>query len=193
MDPRAQEVLDFWFGPAGSPVHGSQRTEWFAKDDGFDALIGQRFGGLVDAALAGGLRDWDAQAEGALARILVLDQFTRNSARGTPRAFAGDRQALEAARSLVDAGTDRLLTPLQRSFAYLPFEHAEDTAMQDQALRLFTALAGEAPDLAGMVEYARRHREIVVRFGRFPHRNGVLGRPSSAEETAFLQQPGSRF
>ena len=193
MDPRAQEVLDVWFGRAGSPEHGTQRKEWFAKDPAFDALIGQRFGSLVDAALAGGLRDWDTRPEGTLARILLLDQFTRNSFRETPRAFAGDPLALEAARSLVDGGADRLLTPLQRSFAYLPFEHAEDTAMQDQSLRLFTGLAGEAPELTGLVDYARRHREIVARFGRFPHRNAVLGRPSSVDETAFLAQPGSRF
>lgn len=191
--PDAQAILDFWFGAPGSKLHGTQRKEWFSKDPGFDALIGQRFGPLIERALQGQLREWDAQPETALARILLLDQFTRNCFRGLPRAFAGDALALAAARAMVGAGDDLALTPLRRGFVYLPFEHAEDIAMQDEAVRLYTALAGEASELAGLVDWAERHRAVIRRFGRFPHRNAILGRPSSAEELVFLAGPGSSF
>jgi uncharacterized protein (DUF924 family) len=194
--PAWQPVLDFWFNP-GDPSElaapGKARAEWFRNDAAFDATIRARFAGFVEAALEGGLRDWDATAPGALARILLLDQFTRNIYRDTSRAFAGDTLALAAADVLIDAGDDRKLPPLQRWFAYLPFEHAEDIAMQERAVELFGLLAEEKPSLLTALDYAIRHRDVIVRFGRFPHRNAILGRASSAEETEFLRVPGSGF
>lgn len=190
----AVAVLDFWFGAPGSPEHGRDRPEWFRKDAAFDALIAQRFGTTIDAALAGRLDAWaEAGREGTLALIVVLDQFTRNVFRGTPRAFAGDPAARVLAQRLVGRDEDRMLSALQRSFAYLPFEHAEDRALQEQSVRLFTALAAEHPGQAEALDYAVRHRDVIARFGRFPHRNAILGRADSAEEAAFLRQPGSRF
>jgi uncharacterized protein (DUF924 family)/predicted GNAT family acetyltransferase len=186
----ARDVLAFWFG---EPAATEPRPEWFRKDAAFDTLIRQRFGSTLDAALAGGLRQWDATPPGALARVVVLDQFTRNSFRDTPRAFAGDALALAAAESLVATGGDRDLLPQQRWFAYLPFEHAEDLGLQQRAVQLFAALAEEHPALADAVVWAQKHLDVVARFGRFPHRNAIVGRVSTAEEEAFLAQPGSRF
>jgi uncharacterized protein (DUF924 family) len=190
----AQAVLDFWFGAPDTPTHGRNRPEWFRKDTAFDAEIGTRFGALIDAAIDGGLRAWDAAgAPSALARILLLDQFTRNAFRGTARSFAGDALALQAAQAMVATGQDLQLPPLQRWFVYLPYEHAEDLVVQEASLPLFAALGQADAALAGTMEYAQRHRDIVFRFGRFPHRNAILGRASSAEELAFLQEPGSSF
>jgi uncharacterized protein (DUF924 family) len=185
----AVAILDFWFGDTAAP-----RPEWFRKDDAFDAQIRERFGAAIEAALDGTLDAWDTQGpHAALARILLLDQFTRNAFRGTPRAFAGDASALAAARAMVARGDDGVLPPLQRVFAYLPFEHAEDAGAQRESLRLFAALASHGPAFAEFDDYARRHAAVIERFGRFPHRNAILGRASSAEETAFLSQPGSSF
>ena len=188
MNDEARRVLDFWFGNTDAA-----RPEWFRKDPAFDASIRASFGPLIERALAGALSEWQAAPESALALILLLDQFTRNVFRDSPRAFAGDTQALAAARALVASGGDRQLPPQRRAFAYMPFEHAEERAAQDEAVRLFTPLAQEAPFLADMLDYAHRHRDIVARFGRFPHRNAVLGRTSTAEEAQFLTQPGSGF
>jgi uncharacterized protein (DUF924 family) len=190
MDARVQTVIEFWFG---SPLRDEVRAEWFRKHEPFDATIRERFGSLVEAALAGGLRDWDADPEGALARILLLDQFTRNVFRGGVRAFAGDALALEASRALVARGDDRRLSGVQRWFAYLPFEHAEDHDAQLESLRLFDALAREYPALADAHGWAVKHHDVIARFGRYPHRNEALGRTSTAEELAFLRQPGSSF
>jgi uncharacterized protein (DUF924 family) len=190
MDPRAQAVIDFWFGPE---PHAANRKEWFQKDDAFDAQIRERFGALIEVALAGGLREWDPEPVPALARIVLLDQFTRNSFRGSARAFAGDALALAAARALVESGADLQLPPSMRRFVYLPFEHSEDLAMQAESMLLFTQLAAQDPSLADLVKWARAHQVIIERFGRFPHRNAVLGRPSTPDETEFLQQPGSSF
>ena len=193
-DPRARDVLDFWFGAPGTALHGRNRPEWFRKDAAFDAEIARRFGALVEEALGGGLREWNtAGPPSALARILLLDQFTRNAFRGSARSFAGDALALQAARAMVASGTDLALPPIQRWFVYLPYEHAESVAMQDESLRLFGALAAADAAYAGVMEYAHRHRDIILRFGRFPHRNEVLGRESTDEEKAFLREPGSSF
>ena len=167
--------------------------EWFRKDEAFDAHIRARFGALIDAAIEGGLRAWEATPHGALARLIVLDQLTRNVYRGTPRAFAGDAQALALAVALTQAGQDRLLPPMLRAFAYLPFEHAEDLAMQARAVELFQLLSQAQPGFDGMLDYAQRHQEVIARYGRFPHRNAILGRPSTPEEVEFLRQPGSSF
>lgn len=188
MDPRAVEVLEFWFGS-----EDQARDVWFRKDAAFDALIGQRFGALVERALTGELTAWDGSADSALARLLLLDQFTRNIHRGTPRAFAGDAAALALARAVVARGDDAVLPPLRRVFVYLPFEHAEDALAQRESLRLFGALAAAHPALAGYADYAHRHAEVIERFGRFPHRNAILGRASTPEESAFLREPGSSF
>ncbi|MBK9363429.1 MAG: DUF924 domain-containing protein [Rubrivivax sp.] len=188
MPPAAQDILDFWFGAGDRP-----RAEWFRKDPAFDAAVRERFGPLIEQALQRGIDDWAHSPQPALARIVVLDQFTRNVFRDTPAAFAGDALALAAAQELVAGGQDRRLTPLQRWFVYLPFEHAEDRAAQQESMRLFGLLAAEHPERADALEWARRHQVVIERFGRFPHRNAILGRASSAEEAAFLRQPGSSF
>ena len=191
---QAQDVLDFWFLPPRDAGHGAVRQAWFKKDDAFDAEVRQRFGHLIDIALAGGLREWDAQGpEGVLARILVLDQFTRNAHREQPKSFAGDALALAAAQALVDSGADQRLTPLQRWFAYMPFEHAEDPAMQARSVALFADLAREHAGFAEVLDYAHRHRGVIARFGRFPHRNAILGRASTPDELTYLSQPGAGF
>jgi uncharacterized protein (DUF924 family) len=196
MPTEAQQVLDFWFGPPGDAGYAESRAAWFRKDAAFDAEIARRFGALVERALAGGIDDWVTQPTEplpALARILVLDQFTRNLFRGSARAFAGDGLALHAARALVACGADRTLTGVQRQFVYLPFEHAEDLAHQRTALQLFQQLARDEPARADLVDWAQRHLDVVARFGRFPHRNAALGRTSTADELRFLQTPGSGF
>jgi uncharacterized protein (DUF924 family) len=190
----AQDVLDFWFLPIGAKGHNSQRPEWFRKDPAFDAQIRTQFGDVVALALNGGLRDWDDEGtQGTLARIVVLDQMTRNIHRGTPLAFAGDMLALEAAMALDDSGASQTLPPAQRLFSFMPFEHAENLSRQQRSVDLFDMLRASAPGYERNYEYARRHYDVIRRFGRFPHRNAILGRASTAEETAFLQQPGSGF
>ena len=186
-------VLDFWFGAPGSREFGTVRKAWFSKDAAFDATIRERFGALVERALRGELEAWGDEPRSALAQILLLDQFTRNAYRGSARSFAGDARALAAATRMVGSRQDEALAPFMRGFVYLPFEHAEGLAMQDEAIRLFTKLANEAPEHADMLDYAHRHRAVIERFGRFPHRNEILGRQSTAEEIAFVKQPGSGF
>ena len=197
--PGPQAVLDFWFG-AGQAVD----NRWFKGGPDFDALIASLHGDTLAAALAGQLAHWPAQgAAGTLALIVVLDQFTRNVHRGTPQAFAGDEQALALTQALVVGGEDRAMPPLQRWFAYMPLEHAEDPPVQAQSVGCFEQLVADAqgsPEhaalvgaLTGALDYARQHQAVVDRFGRFPHRNAILGRESTPEEVAFLQQPGSRF
>ncbi|MGZ5891666.1 MAG: DUF924 family protein [Caldimonas sp.] len=193
LPAEAQAVLDFWFAEEGSAEFGSQRKLWFSKDAAFDRRIAERFASTIEHALRGELDDWAVTASGALARILVLDQFTRNAFRGQKRAFAGDAQALAAASAMVGSRQDETLAPFMRVFVYLPFEHAEGMAMQDEAVRLFTRLAAAAPQLADTLAYAERHREVIERFGRFPHRNAILGRLSTAEELVYLARPGSGF
>jgi prolyl oligopeptidase len=185
----ARAVLDYWFGADDGPERGF----WFTKSEATDREIAQRFGALIERALRGELADWAAQPRAALAQILLLDQFTRNVFRDTPRAFAGDARALRAATAMVGARQDEDLPAQWRAFVYMPFEHAEGLAMQDEAVRLFTRLAAEAPELQQMLAYAHKHRAVVDRFGRFPHRNAILGRQSTPEEVAFLREPGSRF
>ena len=188
MPPLAREILDFWFGP---PPH-SPRAEWFRKDAAFDATIVQRFGETIEAAIGGAYREWRSDAHGALARILLLDQFTRNAFRGTAGAFAGDSEALATAIDLVDRGLDRTLDRYERSFVYLPFEHSEDRQVQDRSIALFTDLARDTGDRVAL-DWAEKHAAIIRRFGRYPHRNAVLGRASTPEEIEFLKEPGSTF
>lgn len=189
----AQAVLDFWFAAKGEPEHGAVRGLWFRKSDDTDRQIAERFGPLIEQALRGQLEAWAAEPQSALAQIVLLDQFTRNSFRDTPRAFAGDKSALAAAMAMVGSRQDEKLLPVQRVFVYLPFEHAEGMGMQEEALRLFSRLVAEAPELQSMLDYAQRHHDVVQCFGRFPHRNEILGRQSTTDEILFLKQPGSRF
>jgi uncharacterized protein (DUF924 family) len=188
VDPLAGDILAFWFGPAPHV----ERAEWFRKDDAFDATIRARFGPAVEAAIDGAYADWMATPHGALARILLTDQFTRNIFRGTPRAFAGDPVALATAMQVVAAGHDRALAPLERWFLYLPYEHSESADVQILSLALFQGLADETGKRDALV-WAERHAVIVRRFGRYPHRNAILGRESTPEEIAFLREPGSSF
>jgi uncharacterized protein (DUF924 family) len=186
-------VLDFWFLPPDHPGHGAYRPEWFRKDEAFDAIIREEFSADVEAEMNVTVGAESDQA--LLARILLLDQFTRNIFRGTPRAFAGDAQALSIATTLVATGRDKNLSPFQRWFVYLPFEHSESLLEQERAIALFTGLRREMQHEAfdNACDYALRHREVIARFGRFPHRNAILGRESTAEEIGFLGQPGSSF
>jgi uncharacterized protein (DUF924 family) len=188
MTPLAHEILEFWFGP---PPHAA-RAEWFRKDLAFDAMIATRFGATIEAAMSGAFRDWRSESRAALALVLLQDQFTRNAFRDTPRAFAGDGDALATAISVVDAGLDRALDVYERWFLYLPFEHAENLAMQQRSIALFTRLAHDTGDPAPL-EWAEKHAAVVRRFGRYPHRNTILGRASTLEEIAFLREPGSSF
>ena len=184
----ADEVLAFWFGEPPGP----SRREWFVKDPAFDARIRERFGALHARALARELESWREAPRPMLALVVVLDQFSRNLHRGDARAFAADAHALECARQAIARGDDRALLPVERQFLYLPFEHSESLADQDLALELMGQLDGFA-ETKDASEWARRHRVIIERFGRFPHRNAALGRESTAEEVAFLAQPGSGF
>lgn len=192
-DPRIGDVLAFWFGVPGDRHYGKERIQWFKKDDAFDAAIRARFEPLIEQALGGELSSWIATTDGTLAAIIVLDQFTRNVYRGTPRAFAGDVQALSLARKLVASSADRKLPGVRRMFVYLPFEHAEDLRTQEESLGLFKSLGEDEPAHAGLLKWAKSHHAIVARFGRFPHRNAILGRASTPEEVAFLREPGSSF
>jgi uncharacterized protein (DUF924 family) len=182
-DSRAREVLEFWFDAALDAAARSKR--WFAKDAAFDAEIRRRFLPLYEAAADGRLDAWHDSPREALALVIVLDQFPRNMFRGEARAFATDERARDAAGALLSHLAD--LSDEERLFACLPFEHSEALADQDLACELLAALGGE------QLRYAERHREIIRRFGRFPHRNAALGRDSTPEELAFLRQPGSGF
>ena len=187
MDALAADILEFWFGSSKE-----SRSEWFRKDAAFDQAIRARYGPAVEAAIGGAYEAWTGETRGALALILLLDQFTRNIFRDTPKAFAGDARALRVATAIVDAGNDRRLAPCERMFVYLPFEHAEDRAMQDRSIELFTQLERDNPQM-DQLQWAEKHAAIIRRFGRYPHRNAILGRASTPEEIAFLTQPGSRF
>jgi uncharacterized protein (DUF924 family) len=185
LAPLATDILDFWFPPGQS----GERDVWFRKDDAFDREIRERFGAALAAGIAGAFGEWCTTARGALARVLLLDQFTRNAFRDTPGAFAGDPGALATAEDALERGFDRALDPCERWFLYMPFEHSERLAMQDRAVTLFAALAAET-GLSGPLPWAERHRDVIRRFGRFPHRNAILGRPGTAEEDRFLQEGG---
>ncbi len=188
-----QDILDFWFAAPGSAEHGQPRKCWFEKNPAFDEEIRARFSDTLAAAVAGRLADWEASPESLLTLIVLLDQFPRNLFRNDARAFATDPLALIHAQTLIQRGWNEQLAPLQRVFAYLPFEHSEDLAMQDRAVGLFTALSKAQPGFEGYLDYAERHGAVIRRFGRFPHRNAALSRESTPEEIAYLQQPGAGF
>lgn len=180
---RAQDVLDFWFGIGAD--YGKRHKRWFEKDAAFDAEIAERFLPLYEELAQSSA--WLDNASGCLARIVVLDQFPRQMFRGKPRAFASDPLALQAARLALERRYDEGRLPVEQLFLYLPFEHSEVLADQQRACELMRPLGDE------LYDYAVRHKAIIERFGRFPHRNSILGRESTAEEIEFLKTPGSSF
>lgn len=188
----ALAVLEFWFGtdPAQHAERG--RSLWFVKRVDVDDEIRRRFGALHRAAIDGELDGWCETPEGCLAIVLVLDQFSRNLYRDSPLAFAADAKARELARRAIERGFDLRLAPLQRGFIYLPFEHSEALADQERSMQLFGSLR-EFPETAEMARYAQLHYDVIKRFGRYPHRNAILGRTSTDDEREFLLQPGSSF
>jgi len=195
-----QPLLDWWFGHAESPdeISADKGTLWFGKKDRQDLEARERFGVFVDQALAGELTEWTQRPEGWLAVVLLLDQLPRMIFCDTPKAFSGDLRAQKLVAQGIAADFDRQLKPIQRVFIYLVFEHCENLAVQNEAVSRFIGLLAEQPEaeravFADNLDYAERHQKVIARFGRFPHRNAVLGRESTAEELAFLSQPGSRF
>jgi uncharacterized protein (DUF924 family) len=200
-DNHAEDVLEFWLGPLDERGRADRfHTErWYRRDPEFDQRIAERFGELNAAAVRGELDAWLATPRSRLALVIVLDQFSRNLYRGDARSFAGDGRALAAAKEAVALGIDRALALDERAFLYMPFMHSEALADQDRSVELFSKLAAEQQDaelrkyLENAVDYAERHRAIIRRFARYPHRNAALGRESTAEELEFLKQPGSSF
>lgn len=176
-----QDILDFWFSPETQP-------NWFAKSDQFDQSLKEKFGDILEQASRAELWSWRKNADGRLAEILVLDQFSRNIFRDTPGAFAQDSLALALAQEAISQDLDKQLSPEQRSFLYMPFMHSESKLIHEFALKLFQRL-GNPENL----EYEIKHKIIIDRFGRYPHRNQILGRESTEEELSFLTQPDSSF
>lgn len=200
MDPRATSLLEYWFGRLdddGLPPD-DRYTMWFGGNPEVDEQLREAFGELPIEAANGSLDDWADEPRGRLALILVEDQLPRNLFRGDARAFDLDETALRVTLEGLELGDDRAIQPVERLFFYLPLEHAEDLALQDQCVKLCEALEAEAPEtgrrmFAAFTDYARRHREVIARFGRFPHRNKTLGRANTAEEAAFLLEHGGGF
>ncbi|MBD2690445.1 DUF924 family protein [Anabaena catenula] len=189
---KAKTILEFWFGHPDEPNYGKPQKFWFSKQPDVDEEIRTRFIEDYQKAATGYLDDWINTPETCLALILLLDQFPRNIFRDTPEAFATDWEALSAAQHAVAQGYDRELLPVQRWFIYLPFEHSENLAHQRQCVKLFQQLSHD-PESLSAIEYAFEHMKIISRFGRFPHRNQILGRISTTEEEEFLQESGSSF
>lgn len=192
MNVTSQEILEFWFGEPGEADYGKPRKVWFIKNPNFDQEVRSRFLPIYQQAGAGELDDWKNSPQSCLALIILLDQFPRNLFRGQPQAFATDSQAVAYAKHAVANGFDQELLPIQRQFIYLPFEHSENLADQHQCIKLFSTLKAYPECLSG-VDYAHRHFKVIERFGRFPHRNEILGRETTPEEAEFLKQPGSSF
>ncbi|MGD8825141.1 MAG: DUF924 family protein [Myxococcales bacterium] len=200
MDQRTEEILGFWFGSLDELGRASaeQRKKWWTKSSEFDDEIKARFETDYDAVTAGEREGWRRSARGALAYIIVVDQFSRNMFRGTPRMFAADGLAREACREGLERGFREALAFDERVFFYLPLEHSEDLTAQRRCAKLFEAEVEQAPDALKAdaqyyLDFAERHRAIIERFGRFPHRNEILNRESTPEELAFLNEPGSSF
>lgn len=186
------EVLRFWFGGSDAEAVRTAPGRWFARDAAFDAQIVARFGPLIEKALAGGRNDWTRRPRSAGALVIVLDQFTRNAFRDTPRMFAGDVRALRVARHIVSRHWDLAYDGSLRWFCYMPFQHSESLDDQRESLRLCAQLRDD-PIAGEAFEWAQRHYDVIERFGRFPHRNAILGRSSTPAEIEFLRQPGSSF
>ena len=181
-DAAIRDILDFWFLPLSDAGHGRKRELWWKSTPEFDAAIADRFGALIDAAMAGRLDSWRKSPDGALALIVLCDQFPRNVHRGTRRAFSGDARAREVARHALAHGYPAAYPNDMRLFFYMPLQHSEDLGDQDLCCSLFATLGNPDND-----RYAREHRDIVARFGRFPHRNEAMGRACTAEELEYLK------
>jgi uncharacterized protein (DUF924 family) len=190
-----EEVLQFWFSDPQSEEaqYLKRRKVWFGKNPEFDQTIHRRFLTTYGQAASGELKAWQATPEGCLALILLLDQFPRNLFRGQPQSFATDPQALALTLRAIAQGFDQSLAPIQRIFIYLPLEHSENPDHQYQSVALLQQLTANSPEFADVLDYAVRHQTVIDRFGRFPHRNAILGRASTAAELEFLTQPGSFF
>lgn len=193
-------IVQFWFGDSDDDATVASHCAglWWSKNPELDRSIRERFEPAVQAVAAGELDHWRASSEGWLALIILTDQFPRNIYRGTPDAFRYDPIARQLCEEGLAAAADQQLRPIQRVFFYLPLEHSENRAHQARSVALFRELAASAPAGAQAVfdrfqDFARRHKAVVDRFGRFPHRNEILGRPSTQEEIAFLREPGSSF
>jgi uncharacterized protein (DUF924 family) len=193
-------LLQFWFGTDADDASTARNKAelWWGHSAETDASLRDRFGRVAAEAARGQLGQLNNTSRGRLALILLLDQLPRSIHRGTPEAFAQDAAARQVADSGLAAGADRLLRPIERLFFYLPFEHSEDLADQHRSVRLFrelgeSVLESQRDVFSGFLDYAVRHREVIERFGRFPHRNRILGRESTPEELAFLEEPGSSF
>ncbi|WP_077044169.1 DUF924 family protein [Pseudomonas sp. KK4] len=200
MNAPWQPLLQWWFGDARSAkeVAAQKGKLWFGKRDSQDLEARTRFGELVDQALAGGLTEWAQRPEGWLALVLLLDQLPRMLFRDSPKAFSGDSQAQALVAQGIAADFDRQLQPIQRVFIYLVLEHCEHLAVQNECISRYIDLVAQQPEsdkalFTDYLNYAEKHRKVIAQFGRFPHRNAVLGRESTAEELAFLSKPGSRF
>jgi len=187
---RVAALLDFWFGARGTPEHGRERKVWFERDAGCDRACGG-FRADHERAASGACDGWLSERDANLALVLLLDQFPRNLFRNSPRAYASDAAARRAARNAVARSFDRQLAPVCRRFVYMPFMHSESLADQERSVALFATMQ-DAGNL-GALRSARRHREIIARFGRFPHRNAILGRQTTVEEARFLAGPGAAF
>ena len=187
-----QEVLDFWFGKPEDDDYGKSKKAWFVKNSEFDRQVRSLFLSVYQQAAANQLDEWQSSPDSCLALIIVLDQFPRNMFRNQSQAFATDELALAIAKYAVSHQYDRQLLPVQRWFVYLPFEHSENLADQLTCVNLFLSIKDD-PETATTLDYVYRHLEIIKEFGRFPHRNAILGRQSTQEELKFLQQPGSSF
>lgn len=188
-------ILDFWLGPVeerDAPA-AAYRARWWKKDPALDQELRERFGGVLEQASVGDLDHWSESARGRLALVIVLDQFTRNIHRDEPTMYDNDDRALALTDAALSRNEDQQLKLAERQFLYMPLMHAEALAPQKRCVELFEQLAREADHHRDHVDYAIRHRDIIARFGRFPHRNGILGRTSTAEELEFLLKPGSSF
>lgn len=192
MNNKYRDILDFWFGKPDALDYGKPQKFWFIKDLKFDKELRSRFLSSYELAASHQLDNWKNTASSCLALIILLDQFPRNIFRQQPQSLATDAQALELAQYAVSQEFDHKLLPVQRWFIYLPFEHSENLTHQHQAVALFSTLRDD-PESVSTIEYAYRHLKVIERFGRFPHRNKILGRVSTADELEFLQQPGSSF
>jgi uncharacterized protein (DUF924 family) len=188
LPDRATALLDFWFGPPGDPGREQHREIWFRSNAEFDAALGREFLADYEAGAAGALLSWEAEAEGALALVLLLDQVPRNIFRDTPRAYVTDAAARATAVRALEGGFDQMVPPAWRLFFYMPFHHSENFIDQQRSVALFNALPRN-PDRGGSLRrYGCPYIEIIERFGRFPHRNEILGRPSSPAEIAFMTE-----
>jgi uncharacterized protein (DUF924 family) len=200
VNTASEEILQFWFGDSLDSLAAvdARKESWFVQSDAFDRSIEARFGHLPGRALRGEFDEWSRDPRPALALVLVLDQFPRNLYRARARSFECDPKARGIALCAIDAGFDQKLHPIEASFLYLPLEHSEDLVLQDRSVELFRSLIPRAPlGLRTMFDqflaYARRHREVIRQFERFPHRNAVLGRRSTPEELAYLESGGETF